>query len=103
MGALNILISAFILIVVLLVVMQPVLILWDVAQTTFVAKNTTMYGTDSDGNVVAVGASLFGYDLTLGILSLIGIAFVTGFILWASKGGKSAEEEYFDSQRGAQQ
>lgn len=102
MGALNIIISAFVLVVFLLVLMQPILILWDVAQDTFVSKNTTMYGTDSDGNVVAVGDALWGMDLTLGILSLIGIAFVVGFIIWASKGGKSPEEEYFDMQRGVQ-
>jgi hypothetical protein len=102
MGALNIIISAFILVVFLLVLMQPILILWDVAQETFVQKNTTMYGTDSDGNVVAVGDGLFAMDLTLGILSLIGIAFVVGFILWAAKGGKSEVEELMDQQRGLQ-
>lgn len=103
MGALNILISAFILVIFLLVFMQPILILFDVAQSTFDSKNTTMQGRDSDGNVVSVGDGIWGMDLILGLISMIGIAFVIGFIIWASKGGKSPEEEYFDQQRGGMQ
>ena len=102
MGAINIIIGAFILVVFLLVFMQPVMILFDVAQDTFNAKNTTMYGTDSDGNVVAVGDALWGMDLTLGLIAAIGLAFVIGFIIWASKGGKDPYEEMIDQQRGFQ-
>jgi len=82
--------------------MQPVMILFDVAQDTFNAKNTTMYGTDSEGNVVAVGDALWGMDLTLGLIAAIGLAFVIGFIIWASKGGKDPYEEMIDQQRGIQ-
>ena len=102
MGAINIIIGAFILVVFLLVFMQPVLILFDVAQNTFNAKNTTMYGTDSEGNVVAVGDALWGMDITLGFIAAIGLAFVIGFIIWASKGGKDPYEEMIDQQRGFQ-
>ena len=102
MGSINIIIGAFILVVFLLVFMQPVMILFDVAQDTFNAKNTTMYGTDSEGNVVAVGDALWGMDLTLGSIAAIGLAFVIGFIIWASKGGKDPYEEMIDQQRGFQ-
>ena len=102
MGAINIIIGAFILVVFLLVFMQPVMILFDVAQDTFNTKNTTMYGTDSEGNVVAVGDALWGMDLTLGLIAAIGLAFVIGFIIWASKGGKDPYEEMIDQQRGFQ-
>jgi hypothetical protein len=100
MGAINILIGAGILVVFLLVFMQPILILYDVAADTFANKNTTMYGTDSDGNVVAVGDALWGMDITLALIAGIGLAFVVGFIIWASRGGKSPEEEFADQQRG---
>lgn len=103
MGAINIIIGAFILVVFLLVFMQPILILFDVAQDTFNSSNKKMYGTDSDGNVVEVGDSLWGMDLTLGLIAMIGLAFVVGFIIWASKGGKDPYEEMLDQQRGAGQ
>ena len=79
--------------------MQPFLILFDVAADTMTNNNTTKFGTDSDGNVVEVGPSLFGMDLALGILSFVGIAFVVGFIIWAAKGGKNEIEELMDQQR----
>jgi hypothetical protein len=72
--------------------MQPILILLDVASTTFVSNNKVMQGTDSDGNVVDVGDSLFGYDITLALISCIGLAFLVGFIIWAANGGNSYED-----------
>ena len=88
MDVINIVVGGFTLIFVLLVVMQPIIIMNDTL-TGIVAGSTTKYGTDSDGNVVAVGSSLFGGELILGIVALIGVAFVIGFIIWAGKGGES--------------
>jgi ABC-type Fe3+ transport system permease subunit len=96
MGAINIIIGAVMLLVFLLVFMQPILILFDTATTVFNTVNTTKYGTDSDGNVVEVGDSLFGMDLTLAFISAIGLAFLVGFIIWAARGGKDSVEDAVD-------
>lgn len=88
MNVINIVVGGFTLIVVLLVFMQPILIMNDTL-TGIVSGSTTKYGTDSDGNVVAVGESLFGGELILGLVALIGVAFVVGFLIWAGKGGES--------------
>ena len=93
MGALNIIFGGLILIVFLLVFMQPVLILVDTASDILGSNNTTKYGTDSEGNVVEVGNSFAGGDLTIGLISVIGLAFVVGFIIWAGRGGYDAQED----------
>jgi ABC-type dipeptide/oligopeptide/nickel transport system permease subunit len=98
-GAINIIIGAFILVIFLLVFMQPVMILFDVAKSTIETNNTTHYGTDSDGNVVPVGDSIFGADLLLGLLAAIGLAFFVGFIIWAARGGRDPYDE-FEQQQG---
>lgn len=73
--------------------MQPVLILVDTASDILGSNNTMKYGTDSDGNVVAVGNSFAGADLIIGLISAIGLAFVVGFIIWAGRGGNDAQEQ----------
>ena len=46
------------------------------------ANNTTMYATNTDGQVVAVGASNAGGDLTWTLLYGIGFFATIGFIIW---------------------
>ena len=87
MGAISVIVGAFIMLIFLLIFMQPVILLLDQATATFAEKNTTMYGTDSDGNVVPVGDSLFGMDITLGLIAFLGLAMLIGFIIWAARGG----------------
>lgn len=94
MGAINIVIGSVILLFFLLVFMQPVLLLVDQAKTTIDSQNTTMYGTNSDGEIVEVGSSVWGADLLIGLLAAIGFAFFLGFIIWAGRGGKDPYEEF---------
>lgn len=94
MGAFNIILSGVILFLFLLIIMQPLIILGDVARDLKVANNPVKYGTDSQGTVVPVGDSFFGLDFTTGLLAAIGLAMVVGFIVWASKGGRDQFEEF---------
>lgn len=94
MGAINIIIGGFILLIFLLVFMQPVLILVDTASTTINSVNTTHKGTNSDGEIVDVGSSVWGADLLIGLLTAIGFAFFLGFVIWAGRGGKDPYEEF---------
>lgn len=82
--------------------MQPIIILVDTATSTFASSNKTMYGTDADGNVVAVGDGLFGMDITLALMSAIGLAFLIGFIIWAANGGKDPYEDELNRWRQSQ-
>jgi hypothetical protein len=94
MGALNIIISAFIFLIFILVFMQPVIILTDVAAGIINSNNPTTYGKDSTGATVDVGPALFGSDLIIGLMGLIGLAFLVGFIIWAARGGNNEYEEF---------
>lgn len=100
MGAISVIVGAFVMLIFLLIFMQPILILADVATTTFVAKNTTMQGTDSDGNIVDVGDSLWGMNITLGLIMAIGLAMLIGFIIWAARGGIGGAYDPVDVRRG---
>lgn len=97
MGAINILLGGFTLIIFLLVFMQPVLILVDQASVSLNASNSVKYGTDSDGNVVEVGDSVWGLDFLIGLIAAIGFAFFLGFVIWAGRGGKDPYEEAVSS------
>lgn len=94
MGAVNILIGGFILVIFLLVFMQPVILLVDTASSVISEKNTTHQGTNSDGEIVDVGDSIWGADLLLGFLAAIGFAFFIGFVIWAGRGGKDPYEDF---------
>lgn len=94
MGAVNLIIGGVILIFAVLIFAQPIFILNDQANSVISSKNTVMYGKNSDGIVVPVGNSIFGSDLLLGLLGLIGFCMFIGFIVWSSRG---APEPYEDN------
>ncbi len=93
MNAINIIIGAVILIVVVLVLMQPMIILTDVLNDVITNKNTTKYGTDSEGNIVEVGESFFGGNISIALVGAIGLAIFVGFIIWAGRGGNDPMDE----------
>jgi ABC-type dipeptide/oligopeptide/nickel transport system permease subunit len=89
MGLLNILITGFTVIIVLVIFMQPVLILNDEARDSLTgAGSTVKYGTDSEGNVVPVGTSSALPDITTAFLWMIGFSIVIGFIIWVVRYGR---------------
>jgi len=97
MGFLEILIGAFVVILVLTIFMQPISILNDTARDSLTGAGSTIkYGTDIDGNVVAVGTSSAIPDITTGLLWMIGIAILGGFIVWIIRYGRGGvyEESY---------
>jgi len=89
MGLLEILIGSFVVIIVLVIFMQPVSILNDIARDSLTgAGSTAKYGTNSDGNVVLVGTSSALPDVTTIFLYMIGIAIVGGFFVWIIRFGR---------------
>lgn len=95
MGALEILIAGFVVVITLVVFMQPVLFLNDEARDSLtVAGSTVKYGTDSEGNVVAVGSSSVLPDVTSVLLWSIGLAIVLGFVVWVVRYGRGGAYDY---------
>lgn len=98
MSFLELLISIFVVILVLVVFMQPLNILRDTAHDSVDGAGSTMkYGTDSEGNVIAVGSSSAFPDLTTALMYLIGLGFVGGAVVWIirfGRGGFYNDEEY---------
>ena len=89
MGLLEILIGSFAVIIVLVIFMQPVSILNDIARDSLTdAGSTIKYGTDTDGNVIAIGTSSALPDVTTIFLYMIGIAIVGGFFVWIIRFGR---------------
>jgi len=89
MGLLDILIGAFVVILVLVIFMQPVSFLNDEARDSLTSSGlTTKYGTDINGEVVAVGPSSALPDVTSALLWLIGPAIFGGFIVWVIRYGR---------------
>jgi len=98
MGLLEILIGGFVVILVLVIFMQPISILNDQARDSLTGAGSTMkYGTDINGEIVAVGPSSALPDTTTVLLWLIGLAILGGFIVWIiryGKGGYYEPEQY---------
>ena len=89
MGLLEILIGAFVVILVLTIFMQPISLLNDEARDSLTnAGSTIKYGTDINGDVVAVGPSSALPDITSVLLWLIGAAIFGGFIVWIIRYGR---------------
>ena len=97
MGVLNIFISAFVVIIALIIFSQPILIMNDEARDSLTGSGSTVkYGTDSEGNVVEVGTSSALPDVTSIFLWLIPSAIVIGFIVWIIRYGRGGVyEEYY--------
>lgn len=88
-GLLEIIIGVFVVILVLVAFMQPVSILTDLANDSINgAGSTPKFGTNSDGNIVEVGPSIALPDLTVGLLSIIGLVIIIGFIVWIIRFGR---------------
>lgn len=89
MGALNIIIATFAVIIVLVIFMQPVnILLGNVEDSLNDAGSTMKYGTNSAGEVIQVGPSSGLANITLGLLYFIGLAIVGGFIVWVVRFGQ---------------
>ena len=83
MGALKMGIGVIIFIITVVVIAQPLIGILDATSSMRAnAQNTVMYGTNSDGTVVAVGNADQGGDLTEILLYGIGLFMVIGFIIW---------------------
>jgi len=83
MGALKMGVGVLIFILVVVVIAQPLTSILDATQgLRDKASTTMMYGTDADGNVVAVGYANAGGDLTEILLFGIGLFMTIGFIIW---------------------
>ena len=90
MGLLDLVIGIFVVILVLVVFMQPLNILRDEAQDSVDSAGTVIkYGTDTEGNVVAVGSSSAFPSLTTALMYLIGLGFVAGVVVWIIRFGRS--------------
>jgi hypothetical protein len=95
MGLLEILIGSFVVILVLVVFMQPIAILNDEARDSLVGSGATIkYGTDSDGNVVAVGTSSALPNITSILMYSVGLFIVIGFVVWVIRFGRGGQYEY---------
>jgi hypothetical protein len=94
MGALNIIIGAFIMLIFLLVFMQPLMIMVDTTSTTIDSVNTVKNGRDSNGTLVAVGQAIYAPSLVVGLLTAIGFAFFLGFVIWAARGGQDPYDNF---------
>jgi len=89
MGLLEIFIGSFVVILTLTIFMQPVAMLNDEARDSLTGSGSTIkYGTDSDGNVVAVGTSSAFPDITSAFLWGIGLFIVIGFMIWIIRYGR---------------
>lgn len=83
MGVLKAVIGTIIFIIAVVVLMQPIITIIDATKPIIdTASNTTMSGTNSQGQVVQVGAANTGGDLTTTLLYAIGLFMVIGFIVW---------------------
>jgi len=83
MGALKMGVGVLIFIIVIVVIAQPMMSILDATQSLRdTASTTSMYGTNSDGNVVAVGYANQGGDLTEILLYGTGLFMAIGFIIW---------------------
>ncbi len=88
-GLLEILIGSFVVILVLVVFMQPIVTLTDLASDTLNGPGSTpKFGTDTSGNIIEVGPSSALPDLTTGLMSIIGLMIVIGFIVWIIRFGR---------------
>lgn len=95
MGVLEIIIAAFTVFLVLVIFMQPISILNDEAQDSLNnAGSNIKYGTDSEGNVVAVGSGSALPDITTALLMSIGLFIVIGFIIWILRYGRGGQYDY---------
>lgn len=95
MGLLEILIGSFVVILVLVIFMQPISILNDEARDSLVGSGSTIkYGTDSDGNVVAVGTSSALPNITSILMYSVGLFIVIGFVVWVIRFGRGGQYEY---------
>jgi hypothetical protein len=95
MGLLEIIIGAFVVILVLTIFMQPISLLNDEARDSVTGSGSTIkYGTDSDGNVVAVGPSSAFPDLVSALLWGIGLFIIIGFIIWIIRYGRGGVYDY---------
>ena len=89
MGALNIIIATFAVILVLTIFMQPVnILLGNVEDSLTNAGSTIKYGTNSAGEVIEVGPSSGLANITLALLYFIGLAIVGGFVVWVVRFGQ---------------
>jgi len=92
MGLLEILISSFIVILVLVIFMQPVSILSETARDSLTDAGSTMkYGTNSDGNVIEVSTSSALPDLSSVLIWFIPLSIVIGFIVWVVRYGRGGQ------------
>jgi hypothetical protein len=95
MGVINILLGAIVLIFGLVIFMQPILLLADVANTTISGNNPVHQGRNMEtGAVEDVGQAIFAPDLVIALIFCIGIAFVIGFIIYAVRGGPDDPNYY---------
>lgn len=94
MGALNIIIGVFVVIITLTILIQPVNILNENAQNSLENSGSTVkYGTNSAGEVIEVGASSALSGITTALLYFIGLAILGGFIVWVIRYGRGG---YYD-------
>ena len=95
MGALEILIGGFTVIIVLIIFMQPISILNDESRDSLTNSGSTVkYGTDTNGDIVAVGPSSALPDVTSVLLQGIGLFIVLGFIVWIVRYGRGGQYDY---------
>jgi len=97
MGLLEIIIGAFVVIIVLVIFMQPIMLLNDTARDSLNNSGSTIkYGTNSDGNVIAIGSSSALPDITTALLWGIGFFILIGFIIWIIRFGRGGQYDYGD-------
>ena len=95
MGALEIIIGGFVVILVLVIFMQPISILNDEARDSLVNSGSTIkYGTDINGDIISVGSSSALPDFVSVLLWSIGLAIVLGFIVWVVRFGRGGVYDY---------
>lgn len=83
MGVLEVIIGVFVVMIVLVIIMQPIIVLNDVAEEQLtIASNTTKMGTNSDGQIVEVGGSSALPQLTTMFMVGVGLFILLGFIIW---------------------
>jgi hypothetical protein len=83
MGVIQMVVGTIVFIIAIVVLMQPLLTIIDATKPIMdTASNTTMYGTDSTGNVVEVGKANAGGDLTTFLFAAVGLFATIGFIVW---------------------
>lgn len=95
MGLLEIIIGTFVVILVLTIFMQPISLLNDEARDSMTTSGTNIkYGTDINGQVVAVGTSSAFPDLVSALLWGIGLFIIIGFIIWIIRFGRGGVYDY---------